>query len=173
MLFVFGNLGRRGGHKWGSLKKDSVWFASVQMIIIQMVLYCKHAEVCINSCGNECRRLNVLNSACPLLSDNICVILLWEKWNKDVEFALILFELLLAVVTVHAITPSWLAPSLSLSQVKSLLDYIFWLHKMRLRGTLDICAWPAFQRWLSEQKWQVNCWFLFRKRERASLPWAL
>lgn len=81
-----------------------------------------------------------LNSACPLFSDNICVMLLWVKLNKDVEFALFLFELLLGVVTVHAITPSWLSLSLSLSQVKSLLDYIFWLHKMRLRGTLDICA---------------------------------
>lgn len=82
-----------------------------------------------------------LNSACPLFSDNICVMLLWVKLNKDIEFAFLfffffLFKLLLGVVTVHAITPSWLL----LSQVKSLLDYILWLHKMRLRGTLDICA---------------------------------
>lgn len=54
-----------------------------------------------------------LNSACPLFSDNICVILLWVKLNKDLEFALFLFKLLLGVVTVHAITPSWLALSLS------------------------------------------------------------
>ena len=123
----------------------------------------------------------VSNSVCPPLGDNICATLLWPKLNNSTEFVLFFFvlKLLLAVLTVHAITPSWLtlspplSISLSLSQVKSLLDYIFWLHKMRLRGTLDICAWPAFQRWLSEQKWQVNCWFLFRKRERASLPWAL
>ena len=27
------------------------------------------------------------NSACPLFGDNICVILLWVKLNKDLEFA--------------------------------------------------------------------------------------
>lgn len=51
-----------------------------------------------------------------------------------------------------------------------LLDCIFWLHKMWLRGTLDICAWPASQRWLSKQKWQVNCWFLFRKKRGPPTP---
>ena len=124
----------------------------------------------------------VSNSVCPPLGDNICATLLWPKLNNSTEFVLFFFCAQTAFsgangACYHSQLANSLPPSLhlslSLSQVKSLLDYIFWLHKMRLRGTLDICAWPAFQRWLSEQKWQVNCWFLFRKRERASLPWAL
>lgn len=31
------------------------------------------------------------------------------------------------------------------SRVKWLLDYMFWLHKMRLRGTLGGRGWPAFR----------------------------
>lgn len=56
-----------------------------------------------------------LNSACPLFSDNICVILLWLKLNKDVDFffPLPVQAAFRGVVTVHAITPSWLALSLS------------------------------------------------------------
>lgn len=65
------------------------------MIIIQIVLDCKHAEVRINSCGNERQRrfflllllLSGLNSVRPPLGDNICTTLLGPKLNNSVEFA--------------------------------------------------------------------------------------
>lgn len=90
-----------------------------------------------------------------------------HKQNRGIYF----FSLQLLLAGLHSLLSRVL--SVCVTQIKSLLNYLFWLNEMWLRGTLDICGWPAFQRWPSKQKWQVNCWFLFHRRKKASLCRAL